>query len=128
MRQLSALCRRRPVQIALCLGLLAAVALATVNHHKAWMRERSEFATALNLKASDSVSAPGMLWLFGEAGYAKLPLVIIADPGTETMENAERMVQRVKRAFPESLVSTEYRRPRDFEFPPRFMRPAAQSQ
>ncbi len=126
MRQLSALSRRRPVQIALCLGILTAVTLSIASHQQSWMRERSEFATALNLQPSDSVSAPGMLWLFGETGYAKLPLVIIADPGTETMENAERMVQRAKRAFPESLLSIEYLRPRELESPPRFMLPAAQ--
>lgn len=126
MRRLLALSRLPSVRIAFCLGTLTAVTLSAASHQQSWMRERSEFATALNLKPSDSVPAPGMLWLFGEAGYAKLPLVIIADPGTETMENAKRMVQRVKRAFPEALVSTEYRRPRDFESPPRFMQPAAQ--
>ena len=127
MRHLSAFCRRRSVQIAVCLGSFATVALAITSHQQTWIRERAEIATALNLKPSDSVSAPGMLWLFGEAGYAELPLVIIADPGTTTMQSAELQVQRVKRAFPEALVSTEYRRPRDFESPPRFMQPAAQS-
>ncbi len=95
---------------------LTIAAIVGMGYELMWLRERSEIVFALKLDTVDSVSAPGMLWVFGERGYSEIAATIFAEPGTERMDYAQMQLRRIKRAFPEAQVTTVFRKSHD-DFP-----------
>ncbi len=94
-------------------GTLAVVVAMGLRSEWSLLQYRRTIASALNLKPVESVSAPWTFRVFGEPGYCEIPLTIFAEPGTDGMNDAQRELEKLKRAFPEAQVTTVYRKNHD---------------
>jgi hypothetical protein len=109
-----------------------AIAAGWIGRSLDWMRQRHEAVEQWVASTEDDFSvdrngliveppvrnAPGMLWVFGEPGYAWIKLSFPIRHGWELTDDQQSEVERIKKLFPEARVelhATPVRRPGDYD-------------
>jgi hypothetical protein len=92
---------------ALLGGTLAVVVAMGVRSEWTLLQYRRTIASALKLKPAESVPAPWKFRVFGEPGYSEIELTVFGKPGTDETDEAQRELEKLKRAFPETQITTK---------------------
>mgnify|MGYP006908208142 CR=1 FL=1 len=97
-------------QFLLVVVPLLSIVLAVGAYHLHWIRQRHAWCdgnhpSGYAVVGSDSGSAPGLLWLFGERGYDRLR-VIFSNRADEAHLSPEQrtVVETIRRLYPEARV------------------------
>jgi hypothetical protein len=104
--------RRRWFQFGMR-GLLVGLTLLALiftwgAYNLSWLRQRraviEDFQNWSTLDWEPMPSAPGLLWIFGEKGYAVLTRTVHVNHGTEATDEVYEEMRRIQVLFPESSI------------------------